>query len=141
MAPEEIALVEASMAALQDRMPALAATFYDRLFTAAPETRVLFSTDMDVQGEKFTTMLAYLVRSLRSWTVLEPTSRDNGQRHAGYGVTVEHYRIAGVALVGAMAELLGDDWSDETEQAWSAAYGLLAELMLSGARAVATPAL
>ena len=141
MAPEEIALVEATMVALRDRMPLLATTFYDRLFTAAPETRVLFSTDMDVQGEKFTTMLAYLVRSLRQWTVLEPTSRDNGRRHSGYGVTVEHYRIAGLALVGAMAELLGDDWNAETEQAWTAAYGLLSELMLSGARAAATPAL
>src|SRR4051794_40373923 len=141
MAPEEIALVEGTMADLADRMPLLAATFYARLFAIAPETRVMFPTDMQLQGEKFTTMLAYLVRSLRQWAVLDPTSRDNGRRHAGYGVTVDHYRLAGDALLAALAELSGDDWTPATEQAWRSAYELLAELMLSGARAASTPAL
>ncbi|BEP13052.1 globin family protein [Acidothermaceae bacterium B102] len=141
MSPEEIVLVEATMADLQDTLPLLAATFYRQLFLAAPEARDMFSTDLVVQGEKFSTMLAYLVRSLRQWTVLEPASRDNGRRHAGYGVTVDHYEVAGVALLAALAEVSGPRWDDATERAWRSAYELLAELMLSGARAGATPAL
>ena len=141
MSPEEIVLVEATMADLEDALPLLAAAFYRQLFTAAPEARAMFSTDLVVQGEKFSTMLSYLVRSLRQWAVLEPASRDNGRRHAGYGVTLEHYEIAGVSLLAALAEVSGPGWDDATERAWRSAYELLAELMLSGARAAATPAL
>lgn len=121
------------MTALQDRREALAAAFYRRLFSALPEVRSLFGSDMAAQGEKFTTMLAYLVRSLGQWSVVEPAARLSGLRHAGYGVTTAHYRVAGESLLGALAEVSGADWTEETEQAWRSAYALLAELMMSGA--------
>jgi hemoglobin-like flavoprotein len=135
MSPEEIALVEATISHLDGQMPELARTFYAKLFAAAPETRPLFTTDLELQGAKFTDMLGYLVRSLRHWTSLEPAGRENGRRHVGYGVTTEHYQIAGTALIGALAEVAAPHWDEQTAQAWQAAYGLMAELMLTGARA------
>lgn len=140
MSPEEIAAVEANVADLEGRMDILASAFYRNLFEAAPETRDMFPADMVAQGEKFTTMLGYLIRSLRQWTVLEPASRENGRRHVGYGVTTAHYEQAGTALIAALAEVSGPDWTRETEQAWQAAYRLLAELMLAGARSASTTA-
>ena len=92
------------MTRLADRMDELAAAFYRGLFEALPEVRSLFGTDMEAQGEKFTTMLAYLVRSLRQWSVVEPAARLSGSRHVGYGVTAAHYRVAGAALVSALGE-------------------------------------
>jgi len=134
MSPEEVALVEGSLTGLEDRMDQLAAAFYRRLFDAMPEVRSLFGTDMAAQGEKFTTMLAYLVRSLRQWSVVEPAARLSGLRHVGYGVTTAHYLVAGESLLGALAEVSGDAWSEATEEAWRSAYALLAELMMSGAK-------
>ena len=131
MSPEEITLVEASLDDVD--LTVLASVFYRNLFQAAPETRPMFPADMAAQGEKFTTMLSYLIRSLRQWTVLEPMSRENGRRHVEYGVKTAHYEVAGNALVTALSEV-SPSWGPETEQAWRSAYGLLAELMLSGAR-------
>jgi hemoglobin-like flavoprotein len=138
MSPEEITLVEGTMTALADRMPQLAAAFYADLFGTAPETRAMFGSDLTAQGEKFTTMLAYLVRSLRQWTVVEPAARDSGRRHVSYGVATGHYQLAGTALINALAEVSGESWTPEAEHAWRSAYALLAELMMSGARAAET---
>ncbi len=135
MSPDEIALVEATLSQLDGQMPVLARAFYRNLFAAAPDTRALFTTDLTVQGQKFTDMLGYLVRSLRHWTTLEPAGRENGRKHVGYGVRTEHYEIAGKALIEALAEVSGEAWDDDTAAAWQAAYGLMAELMLTGARA------
>jgi nitric oxide dioxygenase len=58
-------------------------------------------------------------------------------RHAGYGVEDAHYGIVGAALLWTLAQRLGDGFSPETAEAWSTAYGVLAETMQSGTREAA----
>jgi hemoglobin-like flavoprotein len=45
----------------------------------------------------------------------------------------------GEALMGALADALGPDWTDEVEEAWRLAYNLTAETMMSGARVPVSP--
>ena len=54
MTPEQLFLVESSVAALGPVLDDVVAAFYDRLFELAPDTRVLFGDDLVVQRGKFT---------------------------------------------------------------------------------------
>jgi hemoglobin-like flavoprotein len=55
-----------------------------------------------------------------------------GARHQGYGVRPEHYAPVGAALLATMAEIGGAVWQDEYTAAWSAAYAVVRDTMLSG---------
>jgi hemoglobin-like flavoprotein len=72
-----------------------------------------------------------------SFDALVPTLRELGARHAGYGARPEHYAVVGDTLIAAMAEVAGDAWRDEYARAWGDALGVVADVMLSGARAAA----
>jgi nitric oxide dioxygenase len=56
-----------------------------------------------------------------------------GRRHAGYGVRDEHYTAGGHALLWTLEQGLGDAFTPEVRDAWSAAYGWLAYRMQSAA--------
>jgi hemoglobin-like flavoprotein len=60
-------------------------------------------------------------------------TRALGARHVGYGVRAADYRTVGVALLDALAAVLGDDFDAPTREAWATAYNLMAETMLDGA--------
>ena len=55
-------------------------------------------------------------------------------RHEGYGVKPQHYRLAGNALLWTLKRGLGNDWNDDLEEAWMAAYTTLAEAMIAAVR-------
>jgi methyl-accepting chemotaxis protein len=111
-------------------------TFYDRLFEIAPAVKPLFeNVDMDRQRQALLNMLVVLRESLRDLDDIAPDLQDLGARHAGYGVRPEQYPFVGEALIGAMSEIAGDDWKPEYTAAWEEAYGVVKDVMLSGAPA------
>ena len=56
-----------------------------------------------------------------------------GSRHVEYGALPDHYPAVGATLLNSLAEVAGDAWTDEFEQAWSEAYGAISQIMLQGA--------
>jgi hemoglobin-like flavoprotein len=56
-----------------------------------------------------------------------------GARHTGYGVQPQHYQTVGAAILWTLAQGLGDAFTPEVEEAWTAVYTLLAETMQEGA--------
>jgi hemoglobin-like flavoprotein len=62
-----------------------------------------------------------------------PTLRVLGARHVGYGAQPEHYPVVGQALIEAMANVAGDAWRPEYNEAWAQAYEVLVGEMLIGA--------
>ena len=127
-------LVRDTWALLADRMPALSATFYGRLFEMAPETRDLFrNTDMAEQQRKFTTMMSEIVARLDLPERLVPEVAALGRRHAGYRVTAHDYTLVGDALLWALARELGPALTPVARLAWMEAYVVMASLMRRGA--------
>ena len=110
--------------------------FYDRLLTTAPELRTLFAaTNMVRQRQMLLGALVLLRKSLRNLDAIVPTLQSLGARHATYGVLPEHYPIVGSALVTTMAEIGEKDWIPEYTEAWTAAYQIVQQAMLSGVAA------
>lgn len=141
MNPEQITLVETSFAHALPVADAVAVRFYDRLFEIAPEMRALFPEDMREQRRKLMQMLTIVVEGLRNLDRLVPVAMDLGQRHAGYGVQDAHYQTVGAALLWTLAQSLGALFTPEVEDAWTAAYTLLAGTMQAGAQQASVVAL
>jgi methyl-accepting chemotaxis protein len=109
--------------------------FYARLFAAAPAVRPLFDgTDLDRQKGMLLSTLVLLRRSLRNLDAIVPTLRGLGARHVAYGARPEHYIVVGEVLIASLAEVAGEAWRPEHELAWAAAFAVIADAMLSGAR-------
>jgi hemoglobin-like flavoprotein len=126
--------LETSFDLIAPRGEELVDTFYARLFRAAPSVVPLFAaTDMRRQKTKLLAALVLLRKSLRDLGAIVPTLRRLGERHAAYGAQPEHYPLVGEVLIAAMAEVAGDDWRPEYEDAWIDAFAVVADTMLDGA--------
>jgi methyl-accepting chemotaxis protein len=109
--------------------------FYARLFEVAPSVKPLFAgTDLKRQKGMLLGALVLLRKSLRDLDAIVPTLRALGARHVGYGAEPAHYTVVGEVLIASLAEIAGDAWRPEHELAWAAAFAVIADTMLSGAR-------
>ncbi len=130
----EIALIRDSFERLQPFVQDASELFYQRLFEIAPELRPLFRSDMTGQGMRFMTTLTVIVQHLDDPAALAPYLRRLAAGHAAYGVKAEHFKPMGEALIVTMRETLGAEFPEGAEQAWRAAYDLMAQEMLRPAR-------
>ena len=134
MTPQQIALVQASWRQVQPVAARTAEFFYGRLFALDPALRPLFPADLQEQGNKLMAMISVAVNSLARLDSLEPAVRSLGRRHAGYGVEERHFAAVGEALIWTLQRGLGAGFSSEVEEAWCAAYDVLAGVMKQGMR-------
>ena len=128
-----------TFALAEPRAADLTRGFYLRLFAALPESRAMFHRDLETQGAKLMEMLALILHWLDCPQLLESTLDDSGRRHAGYGVKPEHYPPVADALVEAMADLLGPDFTGQSESAWRAALQFISLIMIGAADREAPP--
>lgn len=137
MTPDQIRLVQDSFREVVPIRVAAAALFYERLFTIDGSLRALFpERDMTKQGAMVMAALGFVVHGLDRAETILPTVRDLARRHVGYGVEEHHYPIVGQALIETLAAGLGDAFTPPVREAWEAAYGLLASVMIEAAREV-----
>jgi hemoglobin-like flavoprotein len=129
-------LVQSTFKLLLDKGDAAIVRFYDRLFEAAPHFRPMFSGDMQHQARKFLQSLKVIVSSLARTERAVPVLQRLGERHRGYGVAADHYRIAGSVLIATLDDVLEDAFTDEVRIAWTEAYRLIASIM--GGRVAST---
>ena len=134
MTPQQIRLVQQSWAQVMPISEQVTELFYGRLFECYPDTRALFSGDMNEQGRKLMVMLNTAVMSLENLEPLLPAIRESGRRHAGYGVVEADYDKVADALIWTLQQGLQDEFTIEVKAAWIEAYGLLAEVMKDAAR-------
>jgi hemoglobin-like flavoprotein len=136
MTPEQVALVQASFQQVIPIAQQAAALFYGRLFEIDPSTPPLFAgSDMAEQGKKLMATLGYVVAGLTRPETVVPAAEALAKRHIGYGVTEAQYASVGAALLWTLGQGLGAGFTRETETAWTAAFTLLAGVMIAAAKA------
>ena len=129
----EINILEESFDLIAPRGDELMDEFYSRLFEAAPAVRPLFPDDMRKQKAMLLGALVLVRKSLRDLGPLVPKLHAMGARHVAYGAKPEYYPLVGSVLIDSMAAVAGEAWTPEIEQAWSAAYSVVAGAMIEGA--------
>jgi len=133
MTPSQIELVQDSFAKVAPISEQAASLFYDRLFEVAPQVRAMFPDDLTEQRKKLMATLAVVVNGLTNLPAILPAASALAKRHVGYGAKPEHYPVVGSALLWTLEKGLGDAWTDDVAQAWTAAYGTLSGYMISEA--------
>jgi hemoglobin-like flavoprotein len=129
-----VELLETSFAQVAHQSSKFTETFYTQLFADYPEVQPLFAnTDMEAQGKKLFQSLALVINNLRHSDVVSNALKGLGTQHMQYGVLPQHYPMVGSSLLKAFAATLGTEWTPEVRQAWTDAYGVVAQLMLEGA--------
>jgi hemoglobin-like flavoprotein len=133
MTPLQIELVQQSFAVVAPSADEVARLFYGKLFELDPSLRPMFPEELDDQGRKLMKMLAVAVNGLDRLDTIVPAVQALGRRHVGYGVTDDHYQTVAAALLWTLETGLGDAFTPEVREAWTAAYTLLATTMIDAA--------
>ena len=136
MNAQQIELVQASFEMVRPIADQAAETFYQRLFEIAPTYRSLFKNNIRKQGAMLMSTLGLAVGSLNNLEAILPAVRSLGQRHAGYGVTAEHYQPVAEAFLWTLDHYLGEAFTPELKDAWVEAYTILAGAMIEASEAV-----
>jgi len=129
----QVELVQSSFAKVKPIADKTAELFYQRLFELSPSLRPLFKGEMKQQEGKLMATLALAVDGLRQPEKIIPVVQDLGRRHAGYGIKDEYYDIVGEALLWALAQGLGVEFTMPVRKAWEEAYTFLSEIMKEAA--------
>ena len=125
---KQIQLVQNSFALVAPIADTAAELFYGRLFELDPSLRHMFKSDMKEQGRKLMQMLSVAVHALNNLDTIVPAIQAMGQRHVGYGVTMEHYAVVGEALIWTLEKGLGEAFTAEVKEAWITLYALVTQV-------------
>lgn len=133
MTPDQVKLVQRSFAKVMPISETAAVLFYGRLFEIAPAVKSLFPADMTDQRRKLMATLAVVVNGLGNLQSVLPAASALAKRHVGYGAKPAHYPVVGAALLWTLQQGLGEAWTPEVADAWTAAYETLSRYMIAEA--------
>jgi len=133
MTPEQITLIKTSWEKVLPISETAAELFYGKLFELDESLKPLFKGDMKEQGAKLMKMINTVVNSIDKLDTIVPAVQELGVRHINYGVKDEHYDTVAAALLWTLGQGLGEDYTDDVNEAWTAAYVILATTMKDAA--------
>jgi NAD(P)H-flavin reductase/hemoglobin-like flavoprotein len=129
----DIALLRASTALVAPMAGELTMYFYAILFTRYPEVRSLFPDNLDVQRDRLLRGLLRIVDLVDDPDNLVRFCTRLGRDHRKFGAVAAHYPAVGACLLDTLARFAGPAWNQQVADAWTRAYGAVAELMCQGA--------
>lgn len=133
LSEQTIALVKATVPALERHGPTITDTMYRRLFRN-DGIAALFNQANQKSGTQRLALaqavLAY-ARNIDNLPALDAAVERIAQKHVGYAILPEHYPFVAEALLGAIGDVLGEAATPEILQAWGEAYWFLADLLIA----------
>lgn len=108
--------------------------FYRKLFIDEPQFKHMFKSSVEEQSKKLIEMLSLIVARVDRLDELTEDVKQLAIRHVNYGVKDKHYESVGGALIWTLQVALGKDWNDETEEAWTKCYQILASTMIDATK-------
>ncbi|MDD0813793.1 NO-inducible flavohemoprotein [Curvibacter sp. HBC28] len=126
-------LVKATAPVLKEHGVTLTRHFYARMFQHNPELREVFNQGHQRGGsqqEALAMAVAAYAEHIDHPEVLMPVLERVAAKHVSLGIRPEHYTIVGRHLLASISEVLGEGATPELIEAWAAAYGQLADLLM-----------
>ncbi len=77
--------------------------------------------------------MGFVIDHLEDAEALVPAAQDLAIRHLDYSVKREHYAAVGASLLWTLEELLGSDFSEEVENAWTEVFARIETVMTDAA--------
>lgn len=126
-------LVKATAPTLKEHGVTLTRHFYERMFRHNPELREVFNQGHQRAGSQqhaLAMAVAAYAEHIDDPSVLLPVLERVSAKHVSLGIRPEHYAIVGRHLLASITEVLGDAATPALVDAWAAAYGQLADLLI-----------
>lgn len=129
-----IAVVKSTVPLLEAGGSAITDHFYQRMFIHNPELKDIFNMSNQETGRQktalFEAILAY-AKNIDNLAVLKHAVERIAQKHTSFHIQPAHYQIVGLHLIETLRELLPEQFTEQVESAWTAAYGVLANVFIS----------
>ncbi|MBQ3060039.1 MAG: NO-inducible flavohemoprotein [Desulfovibrio sp.] len=137
--PRQKELVKATVPVLREHGVALISHFYKRMLHGNPELKNIFNQAHQAEGHQqralASAVLAY-AENIDDLSPLLPAVRHIAIKHCTIGIRAEQYGIVGRHLLASIKEVLGEAATDELVDAWAAAYGSLAKVLIDAENAI-----
>lgn len=132
---EQRAIIKATVPLLETGGETLTTHFYQMMLNEYPEVRPLFNQAHQASGDQPRALANGVLMYARHIDQLEQLGGLVGQiinKHVALQILPEHYPIVGRCLLRAIEEVLGKDIATtEVINAWGAAYGQLADILIN----------
>lgn len=126
-------IVKSTAPVLAEHGIAITTHFYKRMLGAHPELKNIFNMAHQATGAQ-PAALAHAVwayaDNIDNLGALTSAVSRIGHKHASLGVTPDQYPIVGENLLASIKEVLGDAVNEQVLDAWAAAYGQLADILI-----------
>ena len=123
MTPENIELVQKSFATALQSKAELADRVYFHLFEEAPELRTYFAgSDLAKQRTKITSALVMLVKASSMPGKLDELAFSLARSHARFDLNAQQFHMMARAIIAALSDCLGDDFTPDLHDAWQEAF-------------------
>jgi nitric oxide dioxygenase len=134
LSAEHRAIVKATVPLLESGGEALTTHFYNKMLTEYPGVRPMFNQAHQASGAQQRALANGVLMYARHIDELEKLGGLVGQiinKHVALNIQPEHYPIVGTCLLKSIREVLGEEIAtDAVIEAWAAAYGQLADLLI-----------
>jgi nitric oxide dioxygenase len=130
---DQIARVKATAPVLAEYGTTITKHFYKRMFANHPELKNVFNQAHQQSGsqpEALARAVYAYAANIDNLGVLGGAVAHIAHKHASLNIRAEHYPIVGENLLAAISEVLGDAADQPTLDAWAAAYGQLAGILI-----------
>ena len=130
---KQIELVKSTIPLLESSGPAITEHFYQRMFKHNPELQHIFNMSNQKTGRQafalFSAIAAY-AKHLDDLENLVTMVERIAHKHTSMNIQPEHYDIVGHHLIVTLRELAPEQFTEEVEGAWTAAYQVLAGVFI-----------
>ncbi|MCE3263172.1 MAG: NO-inducible flavohemoprotein [Pseudoduganella sp.] len=134
LSTEHRAIVTATVPILEQGGEALTRHFYQILFADFPQVKPFFNQAHQHSGEQQRALangILMYARNIERLEALGPLATSIVNKHVALQIQAEHYPMVGASLLKAIREVLGAEVaSDAVLEAWGAAYGQLADILI-----------
>ncbi|MDR5749606.1 NO-inducible flavohemoprotein [Caballeronia sp. LZ024] len=130
---DQIARVKATAPVLAEYGTTITKHFYKRMFANHPELKNVFNQAHQQSGsqpEALARAVYAYAANIDNLGALGGAVAHIAHKHASLNIRAEHYPIVGENLLAAISEVLGDAADQPTLDAWAAAYGQLANILI-----------
>lgn len=130
---EHINIVKSTIPLLESAGPALTQHFYQRMFSHNPELKHIFNMTHQKTGRQsvalFEAIAAY-AKHIDNLAALTTAVERIAHKHTSFNIQPEHYQIVGHHLLETLRELAPEAFTQQVEEAWTAAYFFLAQVFI-----------
>lgn len=134
LSESQFMLIQQSLPLVANAGVSVTEHFYSRMFQKNPELKHIFNLTNQENGKQQLALFSAIAKFatyLGEPEKLEGLKKQIAQKHVALSILPQHYPIVGTHLIATLNELFPNEFTNEIEEAWIAAYKLICDLLIT----------